>query len=275
MSLAELLRGPRPVLIGVVHCLATPGSPRHASMAALLARAGSDARALVEGGVDALLVENYGDVPFHAERVPPETVAALALALREVQAAAAGRPVGVNVLRNDARAALGLCAASGASFLRVNVHTGVMVGDQGLLEGRAAETLRERARLAPGVLLLADAHVKHATPLGDESLAEAAREAVERGLADAVIVTGRRTGVAPAAAEVSEVRAAVAVPVLVGSGLEEGNARELLAHAHGAIVGSALERGGRAGEPVEVERVRRLRARFGPREGRPSHAPPA
>lgn len=259
MSLAELLSGPRPVLIGVVHCLATPGSPRHASMEALLARAAADARALVEGGVDALLVENYGDVPFHAAGVPSETIAALALALRAVQAAAGARPVGVNVLRNDARAALGLCAATGASFLRVNVHTGTMASDQGLLEGRAAETLRERARLAPGVLLLADAHVKHATPLGSESLVEAARDAVERGLADAVIVSGRRTGAAPAAAELREVRAAVAVPVLVGSGLAEENAGELLAHAHGAIVGSALERGGRAGEPVEAERVQRMR----------------
>lgn len=264
MSPALALSGPRPLFLGVVHLLATPGAPRFGgSVEALLERAARDAAALVEGGVDALLVENYGDVPFFAGSVPPESVAALALALREVRAVAAGRPVGVNVLRNDARAALGLCASAGADFLRVNVHTGAMLTDQGLIEGRAAETLRARAALCPRVLLLADVHVKHARPLGGETLVEAAADACERGLADALVLTGTRTGLPPSAASLREVRASVGrTPLLVGSGLDEGNARELLPLVDGAIVGSALERGGRAGEPVESARVARLRSHF-------------
>jgi len=264
MSALELFSGPSPLFIGVVHLLPAPGAPRFGgSVEALLARAAADARALVAGGVDALLVENYGDAPFFAASVPPETVATLALALREVRAQAGARPVGVNVLRNDARAALGLCASAGARFLRVNVHTGAMVADQGLLQGRAAETLRERARLCPAAALLADVHVKHATPLGSESLAEAAADAAERGGADALIVTGSRTGAAPAVEALERVRArAGEAALLVGSGVDEHNAAELLARADGAIVGSALERAGRAGEPVEEARVARLRARF-------------
>jgi predicted TIM-barrel enzyme len=62
-----------------------------------------------------------------------------------------------------------LCAATGARFVRVNVHTGAAVTDQGLIQGRAAETLRERQRLCPDVALLCDVQVKHATPLGGES----------------------------------------------------------------------------------------------------------
>jgi membrane complex biogenesis BtpA family protein len=264
MNALALFSGPHPAFIGVVHLLPAPGAPRWAgSMEALLARAAGDARALVDGGVDGLIVENYGDAPFFAERVPPETVVALALALREVRSVAGARPVGVNVLRNDARAGLGLCAGAGAAFLRVNVHTGAMVTDQGLLQGRASETLRERARLCPAAALFADVHVKHATPLGRESLAEAAADACQRGGADALIVTGPRTGAPPAPAELEGVRAcAGACPLLVGSGLDQRNAGELLALADGAIVGSALEREGRAGEPVEEERVARLRARF-------------
>jgi hypothetical protein len=232
-------------------------------MEALLARAAADAGSLVAGGADALLVENFGDAPFFAAAVPSETVAALALALGVVRAAAAGRPVGVNVLRNDARSALGLCAAGGAAFLRVNVHTGAMVTDQGLIEGRAAETLRARAALCPAALLLADVHVKHGTPLGRETLGEAAADALERGRADALILTGARTGSPPRADQLEAVRAVAGErPLLVGSGLDPRSARELLALADGAIVGSALERGGRAGEPVEEARVRRLRAVF-------------
>jgi hypothetical protein len=256
------------VLVGVVHLLPTPGAPFHAghaghagSLEAVLTRARADARALVQGGADAVLVENLGDAPFFAEHVPPETIAAMAVVLHELRPLAAPRPLGVNVLRNDARAALGLCAAGAASFLRVNVHTGVMASDQGLITGRAAETLRERTRLAPGALILADVHVKHATPLGAETLADAADDAWRRGRADALILTGPRTGAPPARRELEIVRERLdGAVLLVGSGLCAENAQELLALAQGAIVGTALKHGGRIEEPVDERRMARLRA---------------
>jgi membrane complex biogenesis BtpA family protein len=257
----------RLLLIGVVHLAPTPGAPRAAReqpLERLLERAAADARALAAGGADALLVENFGDAPFHAARVPPETVAAMALALASVGAAAPDLPLGVNVLRNDARSALGLCAATRASFVRINVHTGVAVADQGLLHGAAALTLRERARLAPGVLLLCDVEVKHARPLAGRTLEEEAADTVERGLADALIVTGAATGQAPDVERVRRVvRSAAGRPVLIGSGLTPENAAELLdpgAGAAGAIAGTALKRDGRVENPVELARVRALRA---------------
>ena len=264
MSAPPLPFARRPAFVGVVHLLATPGAPRFGgSLAALLERAASDARALVNGGVDALLVENFGDAPFFAGAVPSETIAALAVALREVRALAGDLPVGVNVLRNDARAALGLCAATGAAFLRVNVHTGAMVTDQGVIEGRAAETLRERARIAPAAAILADVHVKHATPLGCETRTDAALDARQRGLADALILTGARTGSAPARKDFLELREVLGdCPLLIGSGLDEHDREGLLALADGAIVGTSLKRHGRVSEPVEEARVARLCALF-------------
>ncbi len=281
------------MLIGVVHLPALPGAPCYGgAMETVLERARFDARALLVGGCDALIVENFGDVPFYGDRVPAETVAGMALALDAVQTVAkelgpgpnstpskpAGAeaksdaggpepatpngsvPVGVNVLRNDARSALGLCAATGASFLRVNVHSGAAVTDQGLIEGRAAETLRERQRLSPGAWLLGDVHVKHATPLGAQSLGDAADEICSRALVDGVIVSGSRTGAAPSLEEVRVVRERCkGVPLLIGSGLCEENARELLGSADGAIVGSWLKRDGFIHNEVDVERVRRLR----------------
>ncbi len=254
----------RPLLIGAVHLAATPGAPRWSGdMGALLEGARSDAEALFAGGCDAVIVENFGDAPFFAERVPAETLAAMALAVQAVQAVASG-PVGVNVLRNDARAALGLAAATGADFLRVNVHTGAMLTDQGLIRGRAAETLRERARLCPGARILADVHVKHAVPLADEPIGRAAADAVHRGLADAVVVSGPATGQPPSAERVAEVREAVGeAPILIGSGLSEANARELLRLANGAIVGTQLKREGDVTRPVDAERVARMRGILG------------
>jgi hypothetical protein len=187
----------------------------------------------------------------------------MALAAAAARAAAPGLALGLNVLRNDARAALGLAAALGAAFVRVNVHAGAAVTDQGLIEGRAHETLRARARVAPWVAILADADVKHAAPLVARPLAETVRELVERAQADGVIVTGPATGRAPDPARLVEARRACrAAPLLVGSGLDAENARALLAHADGAIVGTALKQDGELTKPVDRERVRALRGLF-------------
>jgi hypothetical protein len=209
-----------------------------------------------------LIVENFGDAPFARGSVESETVAAMALCIASVRTAC-DLPLGVNVLRNDARSALGLCLATGASFLRVNVLAGAAVTDQGIVEGAAYELLRARARLAPGVAILADAHVKHATQLSSESLAEACEELVGRSLADAVVVSGRATGKAPAPAEVAEAaRGAAGAPVLLGSGVTLENAASLCRAARGAIVGSALKQGGDLSAPVDAARVRALRECF-------------
>ena len=104
--------------------------------------------------------------------------------------AAAGRPVGVNVLRNDAGAALGIAAVTGAAFIRINVHAGTMWTDQGVITGRAHRTLRERAALGTDVALLTDVHVKHAVPAPGSALEDAARDLWERAGSDGLIVSG-------------------------------------------------------------------------------------
>jgi len=251
---------PRPV-VGMVHLLPLPGSPGwQGSMDAVRERARADALALASGGVDGVLVENYGDTPFFSGRVPAATVAALTRAVEVVRTEAA-LPVGVNVLRNDAAAALGIAAATGARFIRVNVHTGSMFTDQGLIEGRAAETIRLRARLCPEVAILADVFVKHATPPPGARLLDSARDAVERGHADGLIASGTATG---RPADPDHLRAlksaAEGVPVWLGSGLTPENAADFAAVADGFIVGSALQAGSRAGAGVEEERVRALLA---------------
>ncbi len=244
-------------LVGMVHLLPLPGAPGWGgSMDDVLRRALEDTTALVEGGMDAVLVENYLDVPFHPGPVPPETVAAMARVVSAV-VAASPLPVGVNVLRNDARAALGIATACAARFMRVNIHTGTMWTDQGRVDGRAADTLRARAALGGRVAILADVHVKHATPPPGESLECAAADAWHRGLADALVVSGRATGQATSLNDVRRVRAAVPEAViLVGSGVTDESVAETLAEADGVIVGTALTRKGRAGTGIDVERVR-------------------
>jgi membrane complex biogenesis BtpA family protein len=247
-----------PAVVGMVHLPALPDAPAHSlPMTDIIEAALHDADALIRGGVDGLIVENLGDVPFHGHQVSAATVAALTRVVTEVCAHAGDVPVGVNVLRNDANAALAIAAATGARFVRVNVHTGSMFTDQGLLQGRAAETLRTRERLCPDVALFADVHVKHAVPVPGEVLEDAARDAWHRGLADALIVSGAATGAPTDPARVARVVEAVdGAPVWVGSGAASEQLAELeAAGAHGFIVGSALRRDGAAGAPVEPHRV--------------------
>jgi membrane complex biogenesis BtpA family protein len=247
-------------LIGMVHLAPLPGSPRwQGSMAEVIDGALSDARALVEGGIGVLLVENFGDVPFAPGRVESSAVAALSVAAAALRAAFPAAPLGVNVLRNDARSALAVACATGAAFIRANVHAGAVVADQGLLQSDAHATLRERRLLGANVAIFADVQTKHAAPLAPTDVEHEARDLVQRALADALIVTGRATGEAAALADVKRVRDAVPeVPVVVGSGVSAESIADVLAVADGVIVGTWLKRDGRVGNPVDPSRVRRL-----------------
>lgn len=247
----------RKPIIGMVHLAPLPGSPRDlGDFPRTLRRAVEDARALEAGGADAVLVENFFDAPFYKADVPPHTVAAMTAAVSAVREAVS-LPVGVNVLRNDVRAAIAIAHVCGARFVRCNVYVGAAVTDQGVIEGAATEAVSYRRALSADVWIWADVGVKHATPLGGDSLGQEARDAVERGLADALIVTGSATGMATSAARVREVKAAVpAVPVLAGSGVTVENAAQLLAAADGAIVGTGLKKDGRVDAPVDAERVK-------------------
>ncbi len=166
-----------PRFIGVVHLPPLPGGPRPSpGLDAVIERAVADAETLARGGADGLVVENLGDAPFAAEQVDPYTIAAMTRAVAAVRVAVPTLELGVNVLRNDAAAALSIAAATDASFIRINVHIGAMVTDQGLIQGQARETLLLRRRLAAEVKIVADVLVKHASPLGSPSLEDAADE---------------------------------------------------------------------------------------------------
>ncbi|MEX1157874.1 MAG: BtpA/SgcQ family protein [Thermomicrobiales bacterium] len=247
-------------LIGVVHLAGLPGSPRAIAFEDCVERAVADARALELGGADAIVIENFHDVPFRPGAVEAHTVAAMTAATLAVRAAVSCE-LGVNVLRNDATAALGIALACGASFIRVNVHTGAMLTDQGIITGRADETLRLRRLLdAERIRIFADVFVKHAVPIGPVTLEDAVRDTVERGLADAVIVTGNTTGSAASPDDVVRVVEAAGVPVYVGSGVTADNLAQFVPPATGVIVGSWLKRNGMIANAVDAQRVEHVRS---------------
>ncbi len=248
-------------LIGVVHLGPLPGSPRwiKGTLQKTIAKAIADARAYARGGADALEIENFGDVPFSKSSVPPETVACMAVVGRAVRDSV-DLPVGFNVLRNDPRAALALCAACRGLFVRINVLTGAMVTDQGIIEGNAFETLRQKQVLCPDVQILADVLVKHAVPLAPITAERAALDTLKRGLADGLILSGGGTGEPTSPEVVKRVRTVCPRALLfVGSGVCVGNVADYAQLADGFVVGTSLKRGGRIQSPVDWRRVLALK----------------
>lgn len=247
---------PLPRLVGMVHLRPLPGSPSFdGDLDSVIASARADASVLASVGFDGLMIENFGDAPFYADDVPKVTIAAMTTVVNAVSDAA-GIPVGVNVLRNDALGALAVAAATGATFIRVNVLSGTMFTDQGPIVGRAAEVARTRSILCPDVAIMADVFVKHATPPHGLTLEGATKDLLERGGADAVIVSGSGTGAPAAADDVSAVAALSHIPVYLGSGVTADNAQTMLSIADGAIVGSSLKPDGDVAAPVDRDLAR-------------------
>ena len=248
---------PVPSLIGVVHLSALPGSPLATlDMNEIVGRALADARNLKEAGFDAAIVENFGDAPYTASKIGPASTAAMAVVAQAIRLET-GLVIGINALRNDAGAALGIAAAAQACFVRVNVHTGVYATDQGIISGRAGKSLRYRKLLNRRIAIFADVHVKHATPLGQPDIDQAARETAYRGLADALIVTGSATGGAVDPDDLVKVRNAVPDRRLfIGSGATSETIAQLLPLSDGVIVGTGIKQCGQTGNPIDAHLAR-------------------
>src|SRR2546428_6533351 len=194
-------------LIGMVHLPPLPGSPRwDGSMERAIAVARADARALVDNGRDALIVENYGDAPFTRGRVGASTVAAMAVIAHEIRRALPDAPLGVNVLKSDARSALAVATAIGARFIRVNVLAGAVVADQGIVQTDAHDLLRDRRLLGADAPIFADGQGKHAVPLAPVELEPQARDLAPRPLPAGLVGPGRATGDTTPIQDVKRVR---------------------------------------------------------------------
>jgi len=249
-------------LIGVVHCPAFPGSPRYdgRSIESIYDACFKDVDAYLQGGMNGLIIENHGDIPFlKPDQIGPETIGFLSVLtdriVRQVDC-----PVGVNVLANAPIPAFAVASAAGASFIRVNQWANAYVANEGFIEGQAGEALRYRANLhANQIKVFADSHVKHGSHaiVADRSVEELTRDLAFFD-ADAVIATGHRTGDSATLDEITTIKSSSTLPSLIGSGVTTDNIAMLLEHVDGVIVASSLKRDGDWWNEVQVQRVRLL-----------------
>jgi membrane complex biogenesis BtpA family protein len=259
-SLADLFPAPKPV-IGMVHLWPLPGAPGYTGygMQVIVEHALRDAEALVQGGVDGLVVENMWDLPYYVGNdVKPEAMTAQAVAAAEV-VKNFPVPVGINVIHNGGVVCLAIAVAAGARFIRVCILTGARLWDTGEFDhGCAAELIRKRKELAAnGIHIFADVDKKHSVPFPGIDLQTHIQWTEFYG-ADALIVSGKFTGNAPDVEKVREAKRLATRPVLIGSGCSAENAATFLQYADGIIVGSSLKRDGVMENAVDATRVSAL-----------------
>jgi uncharacterized protein len=261
MNVKEFFGTVKPV-IGCIHLLPLPGSPGYKGrMKDIYHAALEETSIFLENRLDGLIVENFRDNPFFPGRLPPETIAAMAVVTREIRTIFKA-PVGVNALRNDASAALSIASAAEADFIRVNIHTGVAVTDQGMIRGKAHKTLRLRKNLGASIYIFADVHVKHSKSLTERNIELEARDLAERGMADALVVSGNFTGDATNPRDAETVKQITGLPVFIGSGTKPENLKTLSAVADGFIVGSYFKEKGKAFNRIDAGRVKKFMKEF-------------
>jgi membrane complex biogenesis BtpA family protein len=248
-------------IVGMVHLPPLPGAPTYSGqpLSSIIKFALSEAKALEDGGIDAILVENFNDYPYLVNNVPKSTIIAMAAVLYEIKESV-NVPIGVNVLFNDVEAEIYLASCLGLDFIRVEGFVDLLISDMGPIMPSAPVLLRLKHILkAEKVAILADVQGKYTSVLPPKSIEESARDALERGGADAVIVTGARTGEAVPKGLVHTVKSRVPeARVFLGSGVTPENIVEVFEICDGAIVGSYFKKDGNVKNPVDAVRVRKL-----------------
>jgi membrane complex biogenesis BtpA family protein len=244
-------------IIGMIHVDALPGTPRYGgSMRDIIAKARQEALQYKDCGIDVLMIENMHDVPFD-RHVGPEITAAMTVLGYEVKQAT-GLRCGIQILAAANTQALGAAVSAGLDFVRAEGFVFGHVADEGYIDGCAAEVLRYRRKIgADDVLVLTDVKKKHSSHAitADVDIVETAH-AAEFFLSDGVIVTGVATGTEASLEELQQVKSAVKIPVLVGSGITQANVGRYLAVADALIVGSYFKINGYWANTVDLDRVR-------------------
>ncbi|MCC6011238.1 MAG: BtpA/SgcQ family protein [Desulfurococcaceae archaeon] len=261
-------------VIAVIHLPRLPSLYHRVDLNSIIDYAVREVKLLEELGYSGIIVENYGDYPYSKRVRDPVTLCSMTSIVKEVVRASSLK-VGVNLLRNSGREAYSVAVASGARFIRVNALVETIISDSGVIEPEAPR-LRALRLNYPGVEVYADILVKHASSLRFTlSLIEASTSAiakssvedyyrglvedyVERGGADALVVTGLKTGELPPIRLVELTKKYSPKPVIVGSGVTLENIDKVAKTADGLIIGSYIKKQGHAGNPTDPERARKI-----------------
>ncbi|MCB1487960.1 MAG: BtpA/SgcQ family protein [Bauldia sp.] len=259
-ALTDLIAGGRKPVIGMIQLAPLPDSSRWrgGALESVLEPALAEAELLATNGVDALMVQNLGDIPV-AHKVTGAQVAWMTRIVAEIT----NRydvPVGLNLLENDSEAMFAVATAADVDFVRIKILVGAMMTPFGIETGQSHTAIKARTRWSGDrISIFADVHDRTGTPIATGGFAEDLDFAVRLGGADGLVLTGKNHG--ETMDYIKQARKLLgSVPILVGGSVNADNWHEVTSVADGAIVSSSLKSSGAATGTFDPEKIRKFMA---------------
>lgn len=247
-------------IIGMIHLDYLEGQPQYKGLDFVVKKALSDLNILQDGGVDAVIVENWKDNTY-GPFVSNNTIDCMLEVTKEI-CKKSKIAVGINVLPNDYRAAFYIAEQCNLSFIQLdvisdNVKTDYSYSDAKTFEINVDIDDFKKVRAKYGcekVKVLASVQPKHYQIIDKAwTLEKSVKKAIEAGV-DSIVITGIVTGVKPDIEKVKILKKiAPNTELYIGSGLTEDNFKEYLNLVNGAIVGTAFKT--KDFEEVDIDKV--------------------
>ena len=254
----SLLRAGRKPVIGMVQLGPLPGGSRYKGgrLGDILEPALREASILAASGVEVLMVQNLGDVPTSLEATKVQ-VAWMTRVTAEVRRQF-NRPVGLNLLENDAEAIFAVATAADADFVRIKVFVGAMLTPFGVEEAQAFRAIRARTQWsAEHIAIFADVHDRTGRSIVENNFEDDVEYAVRLGTADGLVLTGKTyAGTLELIARTR--KKAGDVSILVGGGVTKENVAEINGVADGVIVSSSLKGSRTAFGTYDADKVKQF-----------------
>lgn len=240
----------RKLLLGAIHLPSFLGAVDRSRFEAIQAYALRNARIFAEGGFDGVFLQDQTEGPSTAQ-----SIAMLSALTRYVSSQVDSIALGSQMECDEAEPILAVAHASAASFVRIKAYVGTMIKDRGLVQGQCHSAYSYKKTQGIDALIFADIFDRCGVPLGDLSLVQAAKFALQKG-ADGLVITGKDYE------QTLEMLSAVkkAFPqakAICGGSVTKQNIQEVFSIADGAIVSSSLK-SDTDSESWSVEKIKEL-----------------
>src|SRR6186997_1591780 len=255
---------PPKFLAAMIAVLPLPGSPLYdGDDQRVIDQALTDLDIYKKSGVDSIIFENDGDLPYIQPPLDKKAIALMTKICKKARKRFNG-PIGVQMLEAANIESLEIAAEAGLDFIRVEAFVFAHVGGSGVINGSAGKILRRRKGLnAEHIKVFADVKKKHGSHslTIDLDIKDEIMQA-EFFLAYVFIVSSQFTGVNPNKNDLIKAKEATRLPVLIGSGMNVDNIVDYLTFADGFIVGSYFRKDGKFFEKLEPGRLNKFMELF-------------
>jgi hypothetical protein len=250
-------------VIGMVHLLPLPGNPAYqGNNEEIESRAISDARTLIEGGVDAIAVENFSDWPQYSTEVPLEAYSLMLNIATKIKSFCK-LPLGINIEMNAYVQEWAMAYAIGAEFIRVEAFVDNRAGSFGYIEACSTPLSKIMKDYPAKTMIFADVHTAETYGCPNVPINEAAQNAIGHD-AHAIIVTENDDSKKITVENVKSMRETIGdFPIIVGAGVKPENVTGYLQYADAVIVGRGFKKEGKVDLTLVKDFMKIVRENFG------------